>query len=223
MSKALVTFGVGPHASVLALSRPLFQAYAARHGYAYVEPQLVPASRPPSWWKVHYLAHLLQTHEQVLWLDADVVIVEGRECLAATVPPDAWQAMVIHRTHLGFDMGEVPSCGVWLVRRPMLPLLRQVWEMTGYLAHPWWEQAALHELLGYTHNGSDIFPVRHEHATALYQRTHFLDERWNSVEMRNPHADACLMHMAGLAHAERLERMREWAGRAYAKGEKIHG
>lgn len=218
MSKALATFGVGPHAEVLAISRPLLQAYAAKHGYAYVEASAIPQERPPSWYKVQLLHALLEGHDTALWVDSDTVIVDGSQDIADTVPDSAWQGLCVHTEHLGFRMGEVPSCGVWLVRKPMLPILAQVWGMTQYTNHPWWEQAALHELLGYRHNGKAIFPVTRGEPTPLRDRTHLLDESWNCIDMRNEAATPHFMHMAGLSHGERMQWMSYWAERAVQHG-----
>lgn len=214
MSKALVTLATGQHLECLDVARPGFVRYAERHGYVYIEAHEADENRPPSWTKVQLLLDALQQHEMALWLDADVVIVQGCHDMAQAVSEDAWQAMVIHTVHLGFDMGVVPSCGVWLVRKPMQPILEQVWQMTQYLHHPWWEQAAMHELLGYVHNRQKIFPVRASESTPLRERTHFLPEVWNSVDMKNPNAAPYFMHMAGLKHQERMRYMRYWQARS---------
>lgn len=214
MTKALATLATGQHTEYLDLSRPLFEEYAARHGYAYCESNSTPVGRPASWGKLPLMGDLLDDYDEVLWIDCDTVIVEPSEDIAAFVPAEAWQGITLHRAFRDLYLGEVPSCGVWLVRRPMIAVLEQLWGMTHYLDHPWWEQAALHELLGYVSVGDDLNPVRRVRDTELYQHTHFLPPTWNSLEFENPNAFARIMHMPGVvAHEKRLEAMRFWVGR----------
>lgn len=187
MTKALVTFAVGRHTELLELSRPGFQAYAARHGYTYMETWNVGATREPSWWKVRALIGALAFYDEVLWIDCDVAIVDGSRDLAADVPPDAWQALVMHHT----QDGEVPNCGVWYVRRTMTTILEAVWSMDRYLDHVWWEQAAMLELLGY--NPTER-PVRRHFPSELYDRTHWLPLEWNSHEQNDRHPSPRFAH-----------------------------
>lgn len=215
MTKALVTMAVGLHREYLEVTRPSLAAYAARHGYAFVEAEQAAESRSPSWSKVPILLSLLASYDDVLWVDCDVVIVDSSLDLAAHVPPDAWQAMAIHRRHIDFDMGEVPSCGLWLARPPLSDTLRAMWEMTQYIDHPWWEQAAMHHLLGYTHNGAGIFPVRRGEETELRHRTHFLPDWWHSIDYHDDAAETMAIHVPSvMPHAERLTVLRRWAERA---------
>jgi len=215
MRKALATFGVGDeHQEYMTYSRPLFQAYARRHDYTYIEAPIVFQERPPSWHKVQALTSFLGYYDAVLWLDSDVVIVDESRDLADDVPTDAWQALACHTEHHGTDLGHVPNCGVWFVRRPMLPILRQVWGMTQYAHHPWWEQAAMHELMGFASTTDALTPVTHQRDTELYQHTHFLDETWNCVDTENNDATPRFMHMCGLPHIFRLGEMEYWAKRA---------
>jgi hypothetical protein len=180
VSRTLVTFAIDGYRQLSDLSRPGQIAYARRHGY---EPCTRPPRlrlRPPSWLKVTALLDALDLHEEALWLDADVVVVDGELDLADEVPADAWQALVRHHT----PDGEVANGGVWLVRRPMRGPLEQLWQLTRYLNHPWWEQAGLLDLLGYRH---DPRPVELAAPTDLYTRTHWLGLEWNSHEQNDRH------------------------------------
>lgn len=206
-SKALLTFGVGPSAELLDISRPLFVRYAARHGYAYIEVPAVGPERPPSWMKVANLIEALATYDEVLWLDADVAIVDGAEDIAAHVHADAWQAMVIHSG----PSGDIPNCGVWLVRKPMVSHLHKLWGMESYINHYWWEQGAMHELLGYTTSDSMIHP-EHKVETELYKRTCFLPLEWNSLPSYPTARSSCpkFVHGAGEPHSRRVAMLRKW-------------
>lgn len=178
--RALVTFATGEHERLLALALPRFEAYAERHDYALIAEPPAMMLRPPSWMKLSALLDALASgYDAALWIDADVVIVDDSLDLADEVPDGAWQALVRHHT----PDGEVPNCGVWYVRPDLRPYLEALWRMDRYLHHPWWEQAALLDLLGY----SDDRPVVLERPTELYDRTFWLGREWNSHEERDRH------------------------------------
>jgi hypothetical protein len=220
MSKALVTFATGTYTAFLDIARPSFMAYAERHGYDYIESStLVIPERPPSWSKIPVLLNALATHDAALWIDCDAVIVDGTEDIANCVPTDAWQAMALHHTHRGFDMGELPVTGTWFVRKPMIPVLAQMWGMAQYTNALWWEQAAMHELLGYYQSGEAVFPVRKGPETELRRNTHFLEEKWTCAEYAYTLAVPRIMHVPSTDTFEhRLCYMRFWAERALYDG-----
>src|SRR5262245_46465128 len=98
MSRALATFATGEHERLLELSLPRMAEYADRHGYALDARAPALPLRPPSWMKVAKLLALLDHHDAVLWLDADVVVVEQDVDLAGELDEDAIQALVRHHT-----------------------------------------------------------------------------------------------------------------------------
>jgi hypothetical protein len=81
--------------------------------------------------------------------------------------------MVVHET----NCGSVPNCGVWLVTRLMRQHLAGAWERDQFERHPWWEQAAVLELMGYVVTSDPVATVRHP--TELHARTQFLGPEWN--------------------------------------------
>jgi hypothetical protein len=178
VNRALVTFAVGPYEQLLEVSLPTMTAYAERHGYRLLAEPPALGTRPPSWMKLPLLRNALDEFDEVLWLDADVLIRDDSLDLADEVPADAWQALVRHHV----VEGEVPNCGVWFLRAAMRPMLDQLWGMDEYLEHPWWEQGALVELLGYRGR-----PVQLQAPSELCRRTHWLGLEWNSHEERDRH------------------------------------
>jgi hypothetical protein len=207
VSRALVTFAIGEHRRLLKLSFPRFAEYADRHGYdlhAY-PPRLV--TRPPSWLKVAALLDALAHHEEALWIDCDVVIVDGDLDVADEVPEDAVQALVRHHT----PDGEVPNCGVWFVREAVRPALVKLWRLDRYLDHPWWEQAGMLDLLGYRHRSR---PVTLEEPTDLYWRTHWLGLEWNSHEQNDRHPSPRFAHATCGSVDWREQVMRDYLARA---------
>ena len=205
MRKALVTCAVGPHLELLAIALPSFEAFAARHGYDLVLPEM-ECRRPPSWWKVPALKAALEGgYDLALWLDADTVIVDPTEDMA--VPAKFWQAMVCHQT----GDGGVPNCGVWMVRQPMIPYLEQAWEKTEFLNHGWWEQAAMHSLMGFEGRPVELADDPPE----LYEKTLFLDPGWNChIWDKQPITRRRIEHATMIQ--DRAAAMRQWADQARA-------
>ncbi len=200
MSRALVTLAIGAHADLLDIALPSFEAFADTHGYDLIQPDLF-SERPISWWKVPALKAALAEYDEALWLDADTVIVDGSEDLV--VPEDAWQALVRHRT----GDGDVPNCGVWFVRHPMIPVLDQLWAQTQRLNHGWWEQAAMMDMLGFR---TEPRPAGLVHPSGLYERTHWLDRGWNSHMWDTPGAEQIRIAHASMQD-DRATVMRDWA------------
>jgi hypothetical protein len=143
MRKALCSIGAGPHEALLAVSEPTFRDYAARHGYEVITSTAADPARPPAWAKVPLLRATLDDFDVVLWIDADAVIVDPREDIAAELAPQAQLGLVRH--------GDVPNTGVmvWRSGEFARSLLEATWANTRFLHHPWWENAALLDALGY--------------------------------------------------------------------------
>ncbi len=171
MSKAIASLGVGPHERLLRLASRSFRPFADRHGYdLHLHTELADASRPAPWSKIPILRALLERYETVVWLDSDLVIVDGREDL----PAPEFMALVEHVT----KEGRVPNSGVWALRSgpDARRFLDEVWAQEDLTDHRWWENAAICRLLGY-----ELDPVRPGASTAWLERTTFLDPRWNSI------------------------------------------
>lgn len=199
-TRAIVTFATGAYRELLDIALPTFRDFATRHGYQVRVANPPPAGRRESWLKVPAIAKALNTYDEVLYLDADVVIVDPSADL--DVPDGYWHALVEHHT----ADGQVPNCGVWLLRKPMLPVLEQVWKLDGYLDHPWWEQAALVDLMGY--RGRPLTPpVR---PPELYERTWLLENGWNVHRHDRTHVGHARVRHATM-WPDRAAVMREWA------------
>lgn len=170
------------HGRMAELTVPLMERYARRHGASFGVADLREEDgvTPPSWVKVKAIGEQLSQYDRVLWLDADVVVVQSGENIFDALPPggEAVQAVVEHHT----ECGHVPNCGVWLVGKAMMTTLLFVWQMRrgAYLSHPWWEQAAIMELMGYSvylrDGGARSEVVR---SSPLRERTVYLPPKWN--------------------------------------------
>lgn len=206
MSKAIVSFAVGPHVEYLSIARPSFIAFAKRHGYSYLEPGSMPVmNRPPAWYKIPLMIDALKSFDEVLFLGADTLIVDGREDMQ--VMDVFWQAMVTHYT----NDGEVPNDDVWLVRKPMIPYLEKIWTMTEYIGAPWWEQSALLNLMGYSES---VRPCYLRESNELYEHSCVLERGWNMhLRDRQPGNFHRRIEHATM-YPNRAAVMREWAKEA---------
>lgn len=179
MSVVLVTGWAGErHAKMAERTVPLMERYAKRHGYEFQAASLdIDDSAPPSWNKIPAIAYSLQKSLAVVWLDVDVVISDPSESIEAAVPADSIQGLVEHETECGL----VPNCGVWVLRRAMLPVLGEIWvAREKYLHHAWWEQAAVIDRMGYSLSADAGNPHSEKVIeTPLAQRTHLLPAKWN--------------------------------------------
>lgn len=177
--RLLLTFGAGEHAQLLELSRPRFQEYAKLHSYDYgeVSNDLVyryADGRPLAWAKLPAMADCFKDgYVSILWIDCDVLIRRADLDIWSRLDHLPAQAMVCNHT----TDGEVPSTGVWIVTREMLPWLDKAWQLYRDMpSDPWWEQAAIMRLMGYKLER----PTELVNPTELHSRTAFLPLTWNS-------------------------------------------
>jgi hypothetical protein len=223
MRKVLCSIGHGAHAPLLALSRPTFERYAERHGYALEIRDEVDPSRPAAWSKIALLLELVPNYELLVWIDADALVVDPELDIADALPTGRELGLVRHRR--GGQL--VPNTGVMVLRGGLFAqeLLGQVWDRTELLAHPWWENAALMRVLGYSlppslesglrgrlHRiagqalGRELRPARPRRPSPFLERTAFLSTEWNSIwgdAAEHPR----IVHFLGTPVAQRLNGM----------------
>lgn len=205
MKRAIATFGTGKCEAMQAIALPSYQAFADRHGYDLFTTAEVGTERPPSWYAVPMLQKLLADYDEVLWLDADTVIVDGREDMQ--VPPEYWQAIVNQYTY----EGEIPNIGVWFVRKPMIPVLEQMWGMDRYVSHCWWDNAAVMDLMGYDPNRR---PVIAGETTELRERTFKLNNAWNTTRIDQWSVYPPRIRHVASVESDVLGAMKRWAEEA---------
>jgi hypothetical protein len=172
--KAIVSMGTGPQRRLLRLARTTVGPYARRHGYdLHLHEEVLDPSRPAPWSKVVALERLQDRYDLLLWLDADLMVVDPRRDLEAELPADRAMGLVEHRLRDGSVM---PNTGVWALRTgaTTAAFLREVWAQEDLVAHRWWENAAVCRLLGY-----ELEPLRAGPSTPWREQTAFLDPRWN--------------------------------------------
>jgi hypothetical protein len=226
VKKALCSIGAGPHAPLLELSRPTFAAFAERHGYELITSTERDPGRPPAWAKVPMLREALDAYDLVLWIDADAVIVDPERDIAGELERDL--GLVRHRRGDAL----VPNTGVMVMRSGAFArdLLDELWAAKRFIHHPWWENAALLDALGYD------LPEAYEPgmrgrarriATRLRRRPprtlaqvrpspyldgiQFLPDEWNGVYPDRPE-HLRIAHFPGVPLEERMREMKAALG-----------
>jgi hypothetical protein len=176
MRKAIVSLGTGRQARLLALASRSFRRYAKRHGYALeLRTEALDGSRPVPWSKVGLLRELAREYDLLLWLDADLVIVDGSIDIAEELEDDRFLYLVEHHT----KEGRMPNSGVMLLRggEATIEFLDDVYAQEDLVDHRWWENAAICRLLGY-----ELDPIGPGTPTPLLtDSTKLISPRWNSI------------------------------------------
>ena len=175
MRKAIVSMGIGPQARLLRLMTATVVPYASRHEYdLHLLAGVLDRERPPSWSRIKAFQRLQAEYDVLVWLDADLMVVDGRVDIASELEPGRFLYLVEHRTR----EGQVPNAGVMMVRTgdECAQFLEEVWAQEDLVDHPWWESAAIARLLGY-----ELDPARPVTETPWRARTKLLSGRWNSI------------------------------------------
>jgi hypothetical protein len=175
MRKAIISMGIGPQAPLLRLMTATVVPYASRHGYDLrLLADVLDRERPPSWSRIRAFQQLQEEYDLLLWLDADLMVVDGRVDIASELEPGRFLYLVEHHT----PEGQVPNAGVMMVRTgdDCAAFLDEVWAQEDLVDHPWWESAAISRLLGY-----ELNPARPVTETAWRKKTKLLSGRWNSI------------------------------------------
>lgn len=171
----IVSLGTGAQERLLAIARRSFEPYARRHGYELdLRTHAPDGPRPTPWKKVPILREAVERYELVVWLDADVVIVDGRADIADELEDGRFLYLAEHRK----DGSRMPNTGVMMMRggEQAARFLDELWALDRYTNHMWWENAAACELLGY-----ELDPPRPARSTPLLEQTKLISPRWNSI------------------------------------------
>jgi hypothetical protein len=176
MSKAIVSLGAGRQLGLLRLASRSFRRYASAHGYELsLHTEVVDPRRPAPWSKVRLLRDLAAKHELLLWLDADLVVVDCSTDIAEELEPGRFLYLVEHHTR----EGTMPNSGVMLLRggEATIAFLDEVYAQVDLIEHRWWENAAIARLLGYRLDPAGLgTPTR-----LLTEHAKLISPRWNSI------------------------------------------
>ncbi|AEO49395.1 hypothetical protein [Rhodospirillum rubrum] len=191
------------------------RAYAAQYGFACHVERKLSSGRPPAWNKIAVIRALLsQTYETVLWVDADALILRlDSDIRAVATAADKDLLLACHHQWVEPMPGmavrfDIPNTGVMVLRRSAwtLDFLERVWEAERWLTHPWWENAAVIELMGY-HRLLDSAAIN-QPDPAVMDHIGWLGWEWNSVPGLCEVTDPVIRHYTRRGDfAERLAEM----------------
>tara|TARA_Y100000310_G_scaffold340226_1_gene435282 strand:- start:360 stop:1715 length:1356 start_codon:yes stop_codon:yes gene_type:complete len=120
--------------------------YCAKHGYTF-QPfdKSLDESRPFSWSKIKAIQEVFESHnpDWVFWIDGDACIMDFHKKLEDIIDDDFDIMFTVD--HLAIN------CGVFLIKNneTTKKFLDQVYSQDPQNAHPWWEQAAIIEIINH--------------------------------------------------------------------------
>ena len=200
---AIVTLALGQHATYVPLIEPSLRAYGRRFNYdVIVHTDSADESRPPAWSKVKILLDALATHNEVIWIDSDALLVDLTRDLRKDISRKTDFAWTLHH----FDGEDQPNSGVLFVRNTSraIALLTAAYDQEDLIEHPWWEQAAFIRLLGYSSSIVDEGQTREP----MDVNVQHLDPSWNSIRQHRG-SPVRVRHFAGDAPEVRAIGMAE--------------
>lgn len=144
MKLAFVTLSAGDEfARVAALVNPAKRRYCDRFGYDFIAfDEVLDSTRHPSWSKIIAIQRVLPHYDWVFWCDTDAVLW-NREAGLRQFVASASEDAVFQANHEGVN------AGLFFIRNSSwsFNFLTEVYRQEHLVDHPWWEQAAIIELL----------------------------------------------------------------------------
>jgi len=186
--------------------------------------------RPPAWIKIQLLIQEINSkkYDFILWIDADACFIRVDKNIMDELKPNKDFYLVNHRCTIGqinefpglSVQCERPNTGVMLVKTTEWSkrFLENIWRQEEFINHGWWEQAALHKLIGYHYEISNR-EIKNNPVSEVLSHIHWLNSRWNCVptaenltidEPITKNAfDPVIVHYAGMKHEMRLKEMKK--------------
>jgi hypothetical protein len=190
--------------------------YAKKYGYTLsLVPNLVMLDRSASWHRIKYTAALFDLgFDFVFWMDADAlflrydrdiqeVIEPGKDLYLVRLPlPDGLRPSVSSSDQ------SLPNTSVMLLRNCEWTrgFLEEIWNREQYQDHPWQENGAVIDLLGYF---SLLGKGEDRPNKDLLDHVKFIDLEWNSIPHLCSASHPIVHHYAGLPRPIRKEKITE--------------
>lgn len=172
------------------IATPNLAAYCARHGYPMIEEtDAIDPKRPAAWSKILLLEKHLPDYDWLWWKDADALVMNSQVRLETFLDPDFDMVISIDANGL--------NTGSFFVRNTPATFrgLRAVYNNTVFINYPWWEQAAMNNLIA-----RGQFPMKYKNVP---------QSDFNSyIETYQP--GDFLLHFVGGTIATKLEQMQQY-------------
>ncbi|MGH7139679.1 MAG: class I SAM-dependent methyltransferase [Pirellulales bacterium] len=145
MKIALVTLSAGEEFErMAALVNGPKRRFCERWGYDFVEfHELLDAQRPAAWSKIRAVERVLPEYDWVVWCDVDTVLWKAHDGLRQYIAAAHDADFILQCDHYGINTG------VFFVRNCdwAFSFLEKVYRQEKFIHDPWWEQAAVIDLL----------------------------------------------------------------------------
>jgi len=203
--RVICTAATGEHTGLLEIALPPLREYARRYRYDLVTvPHDTAFGRPASWGRIPIIYRLLDSHELVVWIDADAIIVDLARNIADELRTGKDLYLVEHHSQASGE--RTANAGVMMLRSGAWAkaLLEAAWARIDLIDHPWWENAAIMQLLGYR---TEVGSAGPEHHTEWRERTQLIDLAWNSTPYYVASPTPVINHYGSIALDERRRAM----------------
>jgi len=169
------------------LSYQSIRRYAEVHGMDTLLLDDIVSDRPPPWNKILVIKEIfMRGYDFVFWIDADAIFVDYSKDIRDIIEENKNLYLVKHT----INSQEVPNTGVFLLKNNKWShrFLDMIWEKQEYIAHKWWENAAVIDIFGYYSLLNENVPDNDN--MAILSKVKWLGLEWNSLpnicEVANP-------------------------------------
>ena len=196
MKRVLVTgcTAEGDWPAIWNITFPRILSYARRHDMDFWNAELRSCSRPRAWGKLTAILTAFESYDEVLWLDADVLVCDTSVSIFDEVGELHEHACC---KQVCTQRGPHWNTGVWVVRRSAIGILAEAMMQDDLINHPWWEQAAINRVA--EERGA-------QPATLSDQWNHY----WQTPDTVRPR----FRHACG-DHFSKLEKIKEWESKCH--------
>lgn len=205
MQILVLTAYTGPKTTpYVGITIPVMWEYCKANNYGFLCIQDgFEKERPLQWSKVKFVREQLPSYEWVVWLDADILVMNHTVRLETIIEKHAGAEMLVAKEVFTGQCippqhRENVNTGVMFFKntRRITDFLTKWWNETSYINHWWHEQGALHEMLkgDYKHFQDDYIKVCDQ-------------KEFNSMIINDSYTPGdFILHMAGIGHDITLER-----------------
>jgi hypothetical protein len=200
--------GVVAHEELIRIGAPRIRPSAERFGFDLdVRTADLAEGRLPAWGKAGLIQEHLGTHDVVIRVDADTLLVDERHDLSLLPTDQRPLALVGPRDHDANEGMALANTGVMAIRScdAIRDLFDRVWGMTKFIDHKWWENAAFLHQVGYAVTAE---PLVQRYPDEIGSDIRWLDVAWNSHRL-DPSPAPIIKHYPGMTNEERVALMRK--------------